>query len=61
MSSNVFEDDLELGYYYQRQLCKTDNAPKDKGSKPLFCVIKPISRVIIISDVFKEDKTLQIF
>ena len=33
--SNVFRDDLESGYYFQRQLCKTDNAPKDKGSKPL--------------------------
>ena len=36
VSSNVFEDDLKSGYYYQKQLCKTDNALKDNCSKPLF-------------------------
>ena len=44
VSSNVFKDDLELGYYYQKQLCKTDNAPKDKGSKPLFLCNKTHKR-----------------
>ena len=36
VSSNVLGDDLKSGYYYQKQLCKTDNAPKDNCSKPLF-------------------------
>ena len=39
MSSNVFGDDLESGYYYQIQLCKADNDPKDKSSKPLLLYV----------------------